>query len=118
MKDLGEVRVVVDKMVADGKTELAVNALFGLLEDLQRENRFVNLQRRELLKKIYGRSSERIDPNQLALVLQGMRDEQRHKDAEDEAKTGVDADPDAELPDDPEEAPPKPKSGLGAIPVS
>ncbi len=63
MKDLDEVRAVVGDMVAKGKVELAIEAMFGLMEAQQRELRHVNLLRLELLKKVYGRSSERIDPN-------------------------------------------------------
>ncbi len=78
-------------MMAEGKAELAVNALFGLIESMQRQHRAIHRERLELLKKVYGRSSERIDPNQLALVLQGMRDNQAEHDAEGKAKVDSDA---------------------------
>ena len=50
------------RMLDAGQQESALGQVKTLLESVLRENRQQRLQIQELLKRVYGRSSERIDP--------------------------------------------------------
>ena len=61
------------RMLDAGQQESALGQVKTLLESVLRENRQQRLQIQELLKRVYGRSSERIDPNQLRLAIEDLR---------------------------------------------
>ena len=102
---VGELRALLD---ADRKDQ-AIEVVESLLSALVAERKEHVSKIRELLRKAYGRSSERINPNQLKLALEGMRED---------ASTEPPADPDAELPSEPpDRAKPKKRKRGGRRPL-
>ncbi len=97
--DLDLVVETMGRLFDEGKKELLLETMRSVMEAALADNRAVNLRLAEELKRTYGRSSERIDPNQLKLFLGELRQEQQ-REAEPE--------PTEEMPCEP--PPPKPKS--------
>ncbi len=91
--DVDEVIDELERLFDEGKKDVLLGAVRQAVEAARAENRYLVLQLKELLNRVYGRSSERIDPNQLALALEEMRQEQQADEPE--------PDPDAEAPNDP-----------------
>ena len=98
--DVDTVMSELARLFDQGKRDVALEAIRGVLESAWTQNRALALQNAELLRKCYGRSSERINPNQLALALEEMRARQQPQESP--------SDPESELPNDPP-APPPPK---------
>jgi len=99
------------QMLDGGRQGDVLTVVGDLVSKLLRDRQQQAERIRELLKKIYGSSSERINPNQLKLALDGMRADQSAKEPP--------ANPDAEVPDAP--LAPKPKSkgnGRRKLPAS
>lgn len=93
--DGDDVTAVVDELrglLDAGQKDQALDVVESLLSAMVAERKQQTAQIRELLRKAYGRSSERINPNQLKLALEELREDASH-----ELRT----DPDAELPNDP-----------------
>ena len=90
---------VLGRLFDEGKKDVLLDAMRTVLTAANADMRAMSLQLAEALKRVYGRSSERIDPNQLLLALAEMRQEQQPVE---------EVDPRAELPSEPPEPPPKP----------
>ncbi len=94
-----------------GDREVLLDAVRMALETTLRENRTQAQKIKELLKRVYGRSSERIDPNQLRLALAELR-----------AEGGAEPEPDGEVPSDPPAPPQRSRhqqrrTGRGKLPA-
>lgn len=74
--DLQEVRQQVERMVADGQASEAVAVLLTLVQSMQKEIAGLSLRVASLLKQLYGRRSEKVDPNQLRLFMEALSDDQ------------------------------------------
>ena len=70
--DLQEVRHQVEDMLAEGRGSEAMTVLFTIIEAMLRENSGLAVRVAALLKQIYGRRSEKVDPNQLRLFLDAL----------------------------------------------
>ena len=70
--DLDEVRRQVESMLADGRATDAVAVLFTIIQSMLRENAGLAARVGALVKQLYGRRSEKIDPNQLRLFLDAL----------------------------------------------
>ncbi len=92
-RDVAEVVAELRKLVKRGRGEEAIDIAEQLLSAVMRENQMQAAKIRELLRKAYGRSSERIDLNQLRLALAGLR--------EDDAAATPKPDPEGDAPADP-----------------
>jgi len=68
--DLKTVRDQIEKMRAEGRHDEAVETLFTLIESILRDLADKNARLSGLLKRLYGRRSEKVDPNQLDLFFQ------------------------------------------------
>jgi len=90
--NVADVVAQLRQMVAGGKGDEAIDIVEQLLSSVIRENETQAAKIRELLRKAYGRSSERIDPNQLRLALEGLRE-----DAAEQTRP----EPEGEAPSDP-----------------
>lgn len=93
--DGDDVAAVVDELRAlwdADRKDQAFDVVEALLSAMFAERKQHVAKIRELLRKVYGRSSERINPNQLKLALDGLREEARDE---------TPPDPDGELPNDP-----------------
>jgi transposase len=101
---VGELRALLD---ADRKDQ-ALEIVETLLSAMVAERKHHVSRIRELLRKAYGRSSERINPNQLKLALEGMRETEREAEP---------VDPSAELPKDPPDPKPRKKRQGGRRPL-
>ncbi len=88
--------------------ELALNAALSVLKSALAQNRALAQQNAELLRKVYGRRSERINPHQLTLALEQLRQDQQAQAAELEA-----GEADAEVPKAPASEDAKEKKGKG-----
>ncbi len=91
--DLDEVVAELGKLFDAGRKDILLGAVRSVLSAARTENLLLTQKVVELTKKVYGRSSERIDPNQLRLAFDELRQD-----------LSVPADapaPDAMLPDDP-----------------
>ena len=106
---MDDVRAAIGQMVADGKSDVAIDSLLNVVDALKRENRVLSLERIRLLKRIYGRTKERIDSNQLALLFGDMRKEQA-------ATQASESDPHEDVPNDPPDTNPNPKPKGGKRP--
>ena len=87
-------------MLDRGRKEEVLTVFGDVVSSLLRERQRQSDQIRELLKKVYGSTSERINPNQLELALKGLRAEK--------AANEPPVDPNATIPDCPPETDPKP----------
>ncbi len=91
--DLDEVVAELGKLFDAGRKDILLGAVRSVLSAARTENLLLTQKVVELTKKVYGRSSERVDPNQLRLAFDELRQD-----------LSVPADapaPDAMLPDDP-----------------
>ncbi len=70
--DLQEVRRQVEDMLAEGRGTEAISVLFTIIQSMLSENASLSARMRALLKQLYGRRSEKIDPNQLRLFLEAL----------------------------------------------
>jgi transposase len=104
--DGADVAAVVDELRAlldADRKDQALEVVESLLSAMAAERKQHVAKIRELLRKAYGRSPERINPNQLKLALEGLRDDERDESSPD---------PDAEMPSDPSDTKrPKRKRG-------
>lgn len=91
--DLDAVVGELGRLFDAGQKDVLLGAVRSVLGAARTENLLLTQKVVELTKKVYGRSSERIDPNQLRLALAGMRD--------DAAEPAPAPDADATLPSDP-----------------
>ena len=98
--NLDAVVVELGRLFDAGQKDLLLGAVRSVLGAAHTENSLLSQKVVELTKKVYGRSSERIDPNQLRLALADMRSE---------AASEPSADADGELPKDPPAAKRKPR---------
>jgi transposase len=96
--DLDSIVETLGQMFDNGKKELMLGAVRSVLGAALADIRAMNLRIADLTKRVYGRSGERVDPNQLRLALEECRAVELPQHPE----------PEGELPDDPPE--PKPKS--------
>jgi len=71
--NVDNVIVELGRLWDESKKDLALGAVRDLLESVWAQNRALAQQNAELLRKAYGRSSERISPHQLALAFEEMR---------------------------------------------
>lgn len=95
--DLDSIVETLGQLFDEGKKDAMLGAVRSVLGAALADIRAMNLRIAELAKKVYGRSGERIDPNQLRLALEECRAaEQRLVEA-----------PEGELPDDPPSDKPK-----------
>jgi transposase len=109
--DVADVAAVVDELRAlwdADRKDQALEVVESLLSAMFDERKQHVAKIRELLRKVYGRSSERLSPNQLKLALEGLRDDAREE---------VPADPEAELPADPPERKQRKKRKSGRRPL-
>jgi len=70
--DLQQIRQVLCDLHAAGKHDEAIEAVLSLLERLRDRNTELELRLGQLLRRQFGRRSEKIDPNQLSLLLAEM----------------------------------------------
>lgn len=102
--DLDALRVLVGGMLGDGDANGAVELLLNLLRQLHSTNNRQAVQLAELMRKLYGSRSEKIDAAQLDLFLQAVGDADR------EAAQAAD---EAPLPSPPVGPPPAPRKRTG-----
>lgn len=96
--DVDEIVDVLGRLFDEGKKDVLLDAMRTVLTAANADMRAMSLRLAEALKRVYGRSSERVDPNQLRLMLDEMRQEQRSEAA---------VEPTAQLPSDPPQPPPE-----------
>ena len=72
-----ELYTAVSGLLEEGKTEQVLKVFKTVVGALVAENRQLGAKLREALRKIYGRSAEKVDPNQLRLLLDDMHAEQK-----------------------------------------
>lgn len=102
--DLDALQVLVGGMLGDGDARGAVEILLNLLRQLHSTNNRQALQLAELMRKLYGSRSEKIDAAQLSLFLQAVGEADR------EAAQAAD---DAPLPSPPVKPAPTPRTRTG-----
>jgi transposase len=111
--DLESVRRALAELLALGKDVEAIELVLGLLEQLRDKNTQLELELMRLLRRHVGKTSERVSPEQLRLVLDQLDagSESAASESEKVADTTLPP-PDAKLPED------KPKSkGHGRRPL-
>lgn len=95
--DLDAVVTTLGQLFDAGEKDRLLGAVRSVLSAARAENQLLTQKVVELTKKVYGRSSERIDPNQLRLALAEMREES--------VGTAPEPEPGAALPDNPPSTP-------------
>lgn len=75
--DLDAVIETLGKLFDQGKKDVLLGAVRSVLGAAKSDLRLMGLQLAEALRRVYGRSSERIDPNQLRLALEELREAQQ-----------------------------------------
>jgi transposase len=65
--DLDALRALLLKMIGQGQTDDALDLIVGLLSDLRDQNDTLQLRLKTAQRKLYGRSSEKLSPDQLEL---------------------------------------------------
>jgi hypothetical protein len=76
-RQVEEVCTAVGELFDAGDKNRAVRLVGEVVSALVNENRQLGVKLREALRKAYGRSSEKVDPNQLRLLLDDMHEEQK-----------------------------------------
>ena len=71
--DLKAVRDRLREMLEQGRTDEAVDLLIALLLKMRDENQGLTQRVAGLMRQLYGRRSEKVDPNQLALLLDQLK---------------------------------------------
>lgn len=71
--DLDAVRRVFEGLLDSGRRDELLQTILQLFGDLRDKNTQLELRMAQLLKQVYGRSSEKLDPNQLALALAELK---------------------------------------------
>lgn len=94
--DLDTIVETLGQMFDDGQKELMLGAVRSVLEAALADSRALNQRVAELLKRVYGRTGERLDPNQLRLALEECRAQDSHTTP-----------PEGDLPSQPPAGPPK-----------
>ena len=97
-------------LLESGQSDALLDAVVGLVSELQKDNQRLGDRVRELLRKLYGRKSEKVSAEQLSLFFAALDDQ-----APESAKAAIDK---ANVPQP--EAPPKRVSshkGRTALPV-
>lgn len=94
-----QVRQLIRELYEGGDRQRAEELLTGLYAQMSHENTRLQMRVQELTDRIYGRKSEKVDPNQLRLSIEEMRAEEfARQDAEAPASN-----------EEPASEPPKPK---------
>jgi len=93
--DLDAVVGELGRLFDAGQKDVLLGAVRSVLDAARTENLLLTQKVVELTKKVYGRSSERIDPNQLRLALADMRQKAADPETETESKTELPSDPPA-----------------------
>jgi len=93
--DLDTVVGELNHLFEAGQKDLLLGAVRSVLDAARTENLLLTQKVVELTKKVYGRSSERIDPNQLRLALADMRAEAADCAAAPDADATIANDPPA-----------------------
>lgn len=112
-------RAKVQSMLDEGRGRDAVDALFTLLLQLQRDNGKLLARVRDLLRRLYGKKSEKSDPEQLALLLELLDKDADSKDPkanEGNAAAGTEGPEPPATPPTPQD-PPKPPPPKGRKPL-
>lgn len=95
--DLESIVETLGRLFDEGKKDAMLGAVRSVLGAAMADIRAMNVRIAELTRQVYGRSGERIDPNQLRLALEECRASENQPAPELEG----------ELPDDPPEGEPK-----------
>ena len=72
LADIGAVREQLMSMLVDGRGESAIEMLLELLMQLRQAHTATSVRLQDALRKLYGRSSEKVSPSQLQLVLNAL----------------------------------------------
>jgi len=91
-------------MLDEGRKDAALDMVFELLQKALKDNQRLVARVAELLKRVYGRSTERIDPDQLKLAFEQLRAEQ----APTNGPAGPQPDPNLPVNNDPAQEPAQP----------
>jgi transposase len=73
--DLSDVRRKLEAMGAEGRVPELIDLVIGLLGDVRDTNTSLSVRLQNALRALYGRTSEKISSNQLALLLSVLGDE-------------------------------------------
>lgn len=73
--DLSDVRRKLEAMGAEGRVAELIDVVIGLLGDVRDTNTSLSVRLQNALRTLYGRTSEKISSNQLALLLSVLGDE-------------------------------------------
>jgi len=95
---------VLGKLFDEGKKDDLLDAMRTVLNAAQGDMRAMSLRIAELIKRVYGRSTERIDPDQLRLTLEELLQEKASGASE---ATSEEVETTADLPNEVPESPPK-----------
>ena len=93
-KDIAAVRELLQSLVAEGRSDEAVEAAIAMLLQLCERNNELTLRLEQLRRERSGRRSEKIDPGQLALMLELVGDSEQIEEQEedqDEGEEGLDS---------------------------
>lgn len=121
LADIAAIRAYLMSMLVEGRGESAIELLLGLLVQLRDSHTATSVRLQDALRKLYGRSSEKVSESQLQLVLSALvtnatqstetRSPQTNIDMEGSAQPAPDAN--TPCPADGDEGPPKKKRRSG-----
>jgi transposase len=83
-KDIAAVREVLASLVAEGRAEEAIDAAIAMLLQVCECNNELTLRLEQMRRERMGRRSEKIDPGQLALMLELVDDAEESEEDEEE----------------------------------
>jgi transposase len=89
--DLEQVRALLRTLLAEGRTEEAIDVAMAMVGQLQEQNTDLMLQVAKLRREHSGRRSERIDPAQLSLLLEMAGSAENSEEADRSATATEDA---------------------------
>lgn len=83
-KEVGGVRELLRSLVAEGRVEEAIDAAIAMLLQVCERNNELTLRLEQMRRERSGRRSEKIDPSQLALMLELVGEVDEQQEEEDE----------------------------------
>jgi len=95
-KDIAAVRELLSSLVAEGRASEAIEMALAMLAQISERNTELTLRLEQLRRAHSGRRSEKLDPNQLALMLELVGE--AADDGDEEPEPEEDPEPQAERP--------------------
>jgi transposase len=95
--DLGDVRRKLEELARDGRVDELIELVIELLSRVRDDNTALQARLKATLRQLYGRRSEKVPVDQLALMFDALEDDEVPQTAREAAQEAADDDEDGEV---------------------